>query len=208
VAWSDALSSCLPARLQLPSFIVLPPEQAATFIAAAYVQLIASQSRGWAWTRALLGIPAREVHVCGDHSCISIVESVCAAAGMALAVNKFERLTSLEIDKHGLKHGSYANVQRGDCVIAFARKDLYAIKAEIDERSSHRAALVYGGLPPLARRAQASVFNASSSECQVSPFLEPESELRTGLQALSPCCENAGTWLQAISCRVCVRLTI
>ena len=30
------------------------------------IQLIGDADRGWAWTRALLGVPAKEVHVCGE----------------------------------------------------------------------------------------------------------------------------------------------
>ena len=34
------------------------------------IQMLADLSRGWAWTRALLGIAAEEVHLCGDPSAI------------------------------------------------------------------------------------------------------------------------------------------
>lgn len=30
-------------------------------------------SRGWAWTRALLGIPADEIHLCGEAAAIDLV---------------------------------------------------------------------------------------------------------------------------------------
>jgi len=29
--------------------------------------------RGWAWTRALLGIPADEIHLCGEAAAIDLV---------------------------------------------------------------------------------------------------------------------------------------
>jgi ATP-dependent RNA helicase SUPV3L1/SUV3 len=32
------------------------------------IQLLGSQDRGWAWTRALLGLQCRELHLCGDVS--------------------------------------------------------------------------------------------------------------------------------------------
>jgi hypothetical protein len=31
--------------------------------------MVKDYQRGWAWTRALLGVPAEEVHVCGEVSC-------------------------------------------------------------------------------------------------------------------------------------------
>ena len=30
------------------------------------IQMCKDHQRGWAWTRALLGIPADEIHVCGE----------------------------------------------------------------------------------------------------------------------------------------------
>ena len=30
------------------------------------IQMVKDFQRGWAWTRALLGIPAQEIHVCGE----------------------------------------------------------------------------------------------------------------------------------------------
>lgn len=32
------------------------------------VQMIGDEGRGWAWSRALMGVPAKEVHLCGDSS--------------------------------------------------------------------------------------------------------------------------------------------
>jgi ATP-dependent RNA helicase SUPV3L1/SUV3 len=131
------------------------------------MQLIAQPARGWAWTRAVLGIAAREIHVCGDHSCISILQSLCDVTGTSFTVRKYERLTKLCVDRSGLKDGDYANVQPGDCVVAFSRSDLYQIKAQIEERSPFRTAMIYGALPPLARRTQARLFNDPESEYQV-----------------------------------------
>lgn len=35
--------------------------------------MIGDDSRGWAWTRALQGVPANEVHLCGDGSALPLV---------------------------------------------------------------------------------------------------------------------------------------
>lgn len=32
--------------------------------------------RGWAWTRALLGIPADEIHLCGEAAAIDLVQFI------------------------------------------------------------------------------------------------------------------------------------
>ena len=55
--------------------------------------------------------------------------------------------------------GGYSAVQAGDCVVAFSRRDIYAIKQFIEQETKHRACVVYGALPPETRRQQAKLFN-------------------------------------------------
>lgn len=37
------------------------------------MQMVGDEQRGWAWTRALQGLPANELHVCGDASAVPLV---------------------------------------------------------------------------------------------------------------------------------------
>ena len=39
----------------------------------AAAQMVGDESRGWAWTRALQGLPATELHLCGDASALPLV---------------------------------------------------------------------------------------------------------------------------------------
>jgi hypothetical protein len=48
--------------------------------------MLGDRERGWAWTRALLGVPANEVHVCGDAAAVPLVTRMAAATGEALEV--------------------------------------------------------------------------------------------------------------------------
>lgn len=52
------------------------------------IQMIRDPSRGWAWTRALLGLNAKEVHVCGEASTIGLVKELAVAAGEEVEVRK------------------------------------------------------------------------------------------------------------------------
>ena len=45
------------------------------------IQMLRDQQRGWAWTRALLGINAKEVHVCGEASAINLVQEMMMDTG-------------------------------------------------------------------------------------------------------------------------------
>ncbi len=48
--------------------------------------MIGDDSRGWAWTRALQGLPAQEIHLCGDASAIKLVEQLTTEMGDTLEV--------------------------------------------------------------------------------------------------------------------------
>lgn len=43
--------------------------------------MMGDESRGWAFTRALLGVPAAEVHVCGDPAALPLLERISAETG-------------------------------------------------------------------------------------------------------------------------------
>jgi ATP-dependent RNA helicase SUPV3L1/SUV3 len=45
------------------------------------IQMLGDKDRGDAWTRALLGIAAEEVHVCGDPSALELVQKLCRITG-------------------------------------------------------------------------------------------------------------------------------
>lgn len=126
------------------------------------IQLIGDESRGWAWTRALLGVPAREIHVCGDGSALSLVKWMTEQIGEEFEVRKYDRFTPLEIEHGGLEMG-YSAVEAGDCIVAFSRADIFQIKQLIEVETQYRACVVYGALPPETRRQQAKLFNDPNS---------------------------------------------
>ena len=121
------------------------------------VQMIGSEDRGGAWTRALLGVAARTLHVCGDVSVIGLMEDLCSVTGEELQIVSYSRLTPLQLSPPLL---SLSNLRRGDCIIAFARSELYGLKRSIESNTRLRCAIIYGNLPPALRRQQAELFNA------------------------------------------------
>jgi ATP-dependent RNA helicase SUPV3L1/SUV3 len=63
------------------------------------IQMLGDPDRGWAWTRALLGIPAAEVHLCGNDSIIPLVQKICQDTGERLQVHHYTRLSPLVVSK-------------------------------------------------------------------------------------------------------------
>jgi ATP-dependent RNA helicase SUPV3L1/SUV3 len=59
------------------------------------IQMVKDFQRGWAWTRALLGVPANEVHVCGEAAAVDLVREIMISTGEELEVRHYKRLTNL-----------------------------------------------------------------------------------------------------------------
>jgi hypothetical protein len=74
--------------------------------------------------------------------------------GESLEVNMYDRFTALEVEDTPVELEGYGSVQAGDCIVAFSRRDIYAIKAQIEAESKLKACVVYGALPPETRRNQ------------------------------------------------------
>ncbi|KAL4452034.1 hypothetical protein ABPG75_007696 [Micractinium tetrahymenae] len=126
------------------------------------IQMMGDESRGWAFTRALLGIPALEVHVCGNPAALPLLQLIAAETGDALEVRRYERLSPLAPARRPL-HPGLEGVRRGDCVVAFSRREVHALRQRIEGHGQHRCCVVYGALPPDARQQQAALFNAPRS---------------------------------------------
>ncbi|XP_012267199.2 ATP-dependent RNA helicase SUV3 homolog, mitochondrial isoform X2 [Athalia rosae] len=128
------------------------------------VQLIKDPGRGWAWTRALLGVIADEVHLCGEAAAIDLVRSICVTTGEDVEVRRYKRLTPLEIEQKALV--SIENVLPGDCVVCFSKNDIYSVSRAIEARGIE-VAVIYGSLPPGTKLAQAAKFNDVNNPCKV-----------------------------------------
>ena len=126
------------------------------------IQMIADPERGSAWTNAVLGLPAREIHLCGEETAIPIIQDILKATGDELVVNRYERLTPLEIQESSLG-GDLSQIQKGDCLVVFSRDGIFAVKAKVEERTGLRCAVAYGRLPPEIRSEQAALFNDPQS---------------------------------------------
>lgn len=128
------------------------------------IQMVADPTRGAAWTRALLGLRCKEVHVCGGMEARNIVEQLAKACGDDFELHTYKRFTELQVSNRSLarnfkKTGAYRNVQPGDCVVAFSRNDIFAIKREIENNTDYKCCVIYGKLPPQTRADQARRFN-------------------------------------------------
>ena len=158
------------------------------------IQMIKDAGRGWAWTRALLGLAADEIHLCGEPGAIDLVcfaihpqlifhiaqkvifissnffivsnqvKSLCLTTGEDVEIRRYKRLTSLKIEHKALV--SLDKIQAGDCIVCFNKNDIYTISRDLEARGVE-VAVIYGGLPPNTKLAQAAKFNDPNNPCKV-----------------------------------------
>ncbi|XP_059649485.1 DExH-box ATP-dependent RNA helicase DExH16, mitochondrial isoform X1 [Cornus florida] len=129
------------------------------------IQMLGCGTRGFSFTRALLGIPANELHLCGDAAAVPLIQEILKVTGDDVKVQYYERLSPLVPLKAPL--GSFSNIRTGDCIVTFSRKEIYRLKKQIQNGRKHLCSVVYGSLPPETRTRQATMFNDASSEFDV-----------------------------------------
>ncbi|KAI4369644.1 hypothetical protein MLD38_018065 [Melastoma candidum] len=129
------------------------------------IQMLGCKSRGHSFTRALLGIAADELHLCGDPAAVSLIEGILSETGDDLQVQYYKRLSPLVPSKYPL--GSYSEIQKGDCIVTFSRQGIYRLKKHVEKEGKHLCSVVYGSLPPETRTKQAALFNDTSSNIDV-----------------------------------------
>ncbi|CUS24403.1 LAQU0S16e00914g1_1 [Lachancea quebecensis] len=155
-----------PAGLTSGTVEMVPLSQKFDVVVLDEIQMMADSDRGWAWTNALLGSVAREVHLCGEKSALPLVEKITKMTGDELIVNEYERLGELKIEEKALKDG-LKGLRKGDCVVAFSKKRILDLKLQIEKQTDLKVAVVYGSLPPETRIQQANMFNSGEYDVLV-----------------------------------------
>lgn len=57
-----------------------------------FVQMIGCRTRGFSFTRALLGLAANELHLCGDAAAVPLVQEILKVTGDTIKVLTFSSL--------------------------------------------------------------------------------------------------------------------
>ncbi|CAH2603903.1 RNA helicase [Rhodovastum atsumiense] len=127
------------------------------------VQMLGDTERGPAWTAALMGVPARTVIVLGAPDAAPMVRRIARLCGDPLEEMRLERMGPLAAAPEPVP---LADIGRGDAVIAFSRREVFALRAELLRRG-RSVAVVYGALGPTVRRAEARRFREGEAEVLV-----------------------------------------
>jgi ATP-dependent RNA helicase SUPV3L1/SUV3 len=130
------------------------------------IQMIGSVERGWAWTQALLGLKAKELHLCGEERAVPLIRELAAMMGDKLVIHQYQRLSPLRAMTTSL-NGDLRKLRKGDCLVAFSRLGIHALRREVEQATGKRVAVVYGSLPPETRAQQAKLFNDPDNDYDI-----------------------------------------
>ena len=127
-------------------------------------QMLSDDDRGGAWTAALLGLRAREIHVCAAPYAEEILKRIITDCGDNVSVTYHDRQTPLSMER---RHVHFpGGVKPGDAVIVFSRKNVHAVAAELQARN-FKVSIIYGSLPYDVRHEEARKFNSGETEVVV-----------------------------------------
>lgn len=129
------------------------------------IQMLQDPQRGWAWTAAVMGVPAADVFICGSACVLPVLKALTAHLGEPFDVALLQRKGPLEIERWSkrAKKGAPARdaqeieLLEGDAVIAFSRKDVLTLSARY-RMQGYKVATIYGALAPEVRRVEAHKF--------------------------------------------------
>jgi ATP-dependent RNA helicase SUPV3L1/SUV3 len=126
-------------------------------------QMIFDASRGWAWTQAIVAVPAREVIIICSAYAVPAIENLLGLCGETPVVREFERKQHVQLLRTPVP---LAALRHGDAVVAFSRREVLMLRDQIAD-AGHPVSVIYGALPPEVRRREAERFASGESHILV-----------------------------------------
>ena len=117
-------------------------------------QMIADRERGYAWTRAILGVLAEEVHLCAAPEAKNLLLRLIRSCGDTFEVIEHQRKTPLICMKRVV---DYLDIQPGDALITFSKVGVLSVAEDL-RMHGKEPAIIYGALPYATRRKQVEGF--------------------------------------------------
>ncbi len=127
-------------------------------------QMISDAQRGYAWTRAILGVLSPEVHLCAAPEAEDLLIRLIESCGDTYEVERHKRTTPLICMTRTV---DYHRVQPGDALITFSKVGVLSVAEDL-RQSGKEPAIIYGALPYSTRRRQMEGFLKGEMEYIVS----------------------------------------
>ncbi len=127
-------------------------------------QMIADPQRGYAWTRAILGVLAPEIHLCAAAEAKNILIRLIESCDDTYEVQVHHRRTPLIPMNRPV---DYTKIQPGDALITFSKIGVLSVAEDLRQEGKEPA-IIYGALPYATRRMQMEGFLSGKMEYVVS----------------------------------------
>lgn len=118
------------------------------------IQLINDEQRGAAWTRALLGLRCKEIHICGAINTKELLINIIKDIGDDYTIKEYKRNIPLEVEEAPFR---YKDVKEGDALVVFSKKRVLELALHYSNLGI-KASMIYGDLPPEVRKEQYAQF--------------------------------------------------
>jgi ATP-dependent RNA helicase SUPV3L1/SUV3 len=124
---------------------------------------VADPDRGHHWARLLLTGDYRVMHLISAAEAYLLLKPLVSDAERITVVNH-KRLSRLDVLRAPVRP---AGVRPQTLVVAFSRKAVYAVAAELDQHRPGKVGVLYGALPPATRREVIERFTSGELEVLV-----------------------------------------
>ncbi len=126
-------------------------------------QMIADPFRGFAWTRAILGLQADEIHLCTAPEALPLLEEILKDLGDPYEVVEHHRSVPLIWQEKPVR---LSQAEQGDAFIAFSKREVLKMAARLRDMEIPTS-IIYGAMPYEARRAQMHQFLSGETKVLV-----------------------------------------
>lgn len=126
-------------------------------------QMISDSARGFAWTRAILGCCADELHLCTAPEGVDILVRLIESCGEAYEVISHTRMADLTLMD---KSVTLSDAQQGDAFIAFSKRRVLQLAEQLRQMGV-QPSVIYGALPYATRKMQMERFLRGESKVLV-----------------------------------------
>lgn len=118
-------------------------------------QMISDPFRGHAWSRLVMGIKAKEVHICMAPEAENIIRRILKRCHVKYDVVRHSRNTELVFEDRPFDIDR--DLTKGDALILFSKRMVLDVAARL-ELQGVKASVIYGNLPPQIRKKQFELF--------------------------------------------------
>lgn len=128
-------------------------------------QMIGDEERGFAWTKAILGVCANTIYLCMGPEALDLCINLIEMCGDTYELVEHQRRSELVVQEPITLRKD--NIEKYDAYIVFSKKKVLAVAAELIKMGV-RTSMIYGNLPYAVRKKQVERFLRGDTDVVVS----------------------------------------